>query len=219
MVASRGGIGVNPLVRIPRHVLAPMLAISLAAFHPAESSALPSKVVREILISAALVGAGFALDSSVQGVYPDGVPDKAPGTLVEVPGEVFGAAPFLLGGTAALAVDGVAYDRPKSLQTAKELGIAMGASTLVGWSIKLVTQRERPDGSNHYSFPSGHAAVTFAAATVIDRRYGGAAGWIAYTAAAFASEARVADDHHYLSDVIAGAIIGRLIGRFVTRNP
>ena len=196
-----------------------IVALSLAGLHPAESRASTSSVLKEVFISAAIVGVGFALDSSVQGEFPDLAPDTTPAAMVEVPGEVFGAAPFLLGGTALLAADGVAFKHPKSLQTAKELGLAMGASTLVGWSIKLVTQRERPDGSNHYSFPSGHAAVTFAAATVIDRRYGGAAGWLAYGAATLASEARVADDHHYLSDVVAGAIIGRLIGRFITRNP
>ena len=34
------------------------------------------------------------------------------------------------------------------------------------------SRRQRPDGSNHQSFPSGHAAVTFATATVIERHLG-----------------------------------------------
>ncbi len=206
-------------MRILPKLLTLILAFFLAGIHPTESRASTSSVLKEVFISAALVGAAFALDSSVQGEYPDMAPDTTPAAMVEVPGEVFGAAPLLIGGTALLAADGVAFKHPKALQTAKELGLAMGATTLVGWSIKLATQRERPDGSDHYSFPSGHSAVVFSAATVIDRRYGGAAGWLAYGAAAFAAEARVADDHHYLSDVVAGAIIGRLIGRFVTRNP
>ncbi|MGH7681766.1 MAG: phosphatase PAP2 family protein, partial [Candidatus Eiseniibacteriota bacterium] len=117
------------------------------------------------------------------------------------------------------AIQGATFGNPKSLRTAKELGLAMAGSTAVGWSIKVVSQRERPDGSDNYSFPSGHSAVAFSAATVLDRRYGGMVGWAAYGAAALVAESRVADDHHYLSDVVTGAIIGRLIGRFVTRHP
>ena len=36
-------------------------------------------------------------------------------------------------------------------------------------SLKFTVERPRPDGSTGYSFPSGHAAVTFATATVLDR--------------------------------------------------
>ena len=38
--------------------------------------------------------------------------------------------------------------------------------------LKYATQRERPDGSNPHSFPSGHASITFATATVIERHLG-----------------------------------------------
>jgi len=96
------------------------------------------------------------------------------------------------------------------------LGIALTASSVAVTLVKLVTHRERPDGSNYMSFPSGHATVAFAAATVLQRRYGGIVGWISYGAAAAAGEARIADDHHYLSDVVAGALLGHFIGRWVT---
>jgi hypothetical protein len=36
-------------------------------------------------------------------------------------------------------------------------------------SLKYTVQRPRPNGSSGYSFPSGHAAVTLATATVLDR--------------------------------------------------
>ena len=82
--------------------------------------------------------------------------------------------------------------------------------------LKILTDRERPGGSNQYSFPSGHAGTSFAAATVLDRRYGGAVGWIAYGLAGFVGASRVVGNHHYFSDVMAGAVIGRFFGRIFT---
>jgi membrane-associated phospholipid phosphatase len=163
-------------------------------------------------ISAAIIGTAFALDRSVK----PGFPDRVPEVLIEEPGEAFGGATLLIGGTATLATYGAAFNRAGALQSAKRLGLAMGATTATVWAIKYATQRERPDGSDHFSFPSGHTAVAFAAASVLDRQYGRTVGWLAYGAAAMAGEARIADNHHYLSDVVAGAVLGRLIGRLVT---
>jgi membrane-associated phospholipid phosphatase len=51
-----------------------------------------------------------------------------------------------------------------------------GGSILVGEGIaqglKHSVHERRPDGSGNDSFPSGHAAVSFAAAATIHRRYG-----------------------------------------------
>jgi len=38
-------------------------------------------------------------------------------------------------------------------------------------------------------------------------------------AAAFVAASRVIGDHHYLSDVVTGAVIGRFHGLLVTANP
>jgi membrane-associated phospholipid phosphatase len=173
-----------------------------------------SRVAGEVAVSAALIGGAFALDHLVT----PGWEDEGPQIAVEEPGEVSGSGSFLFAGTAALAVGGLVFHKPEALATAKDLGIALVATSAAVWALKVATQRERPDGSNAYSFPSGHTATAFAAATVLDRRYGGIVGWAAYGAAAMAGEARIADNHHYLSDVVAGAILGRVIGRYVTRN-
>jgi membrane-associated phospholipid phosphatase len=45
--------------------------------------------------------------------------------------------------------------------------------------IKQATRRSRPEGSG-YSFPSGHATVTFASATVLQRHFGWKVGLPAY---------------------------------------
>ena len=46
--------------------------------------------------------------------------------------------------------------------------------------IKFTTRRKRPDGSNDLSFPSGHAAITFAGATVLERHLGWKKAALAY---------------------------------------
>jgi membrane-associated phospholipid phosphatase len=73
-----------------------------------------------------------------------------------------------------------------------------------------------PDGSNNLSFPSGHAAITFAAAAVIERHLGWMGSVGAYAVAAYVSTSRLHDNVHYLSDVIFGAAIGTIAGRTVT---
>jgi membrane-associated phospholipid phosphatase len=78
----------------------------------------------------------------------------------------------------------------------------------VGPALKFTVQRERPDGSNDRSFPSGHAAGGFAAATALARHYGWKVAIPAYLGATFIAAARVYDNKHYLSDVTFGAAMG-----------
>ena len=81
--------------------------------------------------------------------------------------------------------------------------------------IKYTAQRERPDGSDHLSFPSGHSASAFATALVLQRHYGWKVGVPATAAAAYVAMARVHDNHHHLSDVIFGAAMGAAAQRTV----
>ncbi len=66
-------------------------------------------------------------------------------------------------------------------------------------------------GPGDYSFPSGHALSSFAAATVLsltDRRL----GWLAIPLACLIALSRVALYVHFPSDVLAGAVLGVLDG-------
>src|SRR5258708_12058164 len=66
------------------------------------------------------------------------------------------------------------------------------------------------------SFPSGHSTQAFAVASVIAAHYD--ALWIkitAYSGASAVAFARVEGNHHFTSDVLAGA----LIGTFVANTP
>jgi membrane-associated phospholipid phosphatase len=86
--------------------------------------------------------------------------------------------------------------------------------------IKFIVRRERPQGewgsiyrnTDPHSFPSGHAARAFLIAVVASAL---APLWLVillWVWAPLVSLARVAMGVHYLSDVIAGAILGAIVG-------
>ena len=82
-------------------------------------------------------------------------------------------------------------------------------------TIKLATNRDRPDGTR-WSFPSGHTSAAFTTATVLERRLGWKAGVPAYAAAAYIGASRLQENRHFASDVLFGAAIGIVSGRSAT---
>ena len=98
------------------------------------------------------------------------------------------------------------------------------ASKIITPTLKQTFDRSRPsvaedatDFSGGESFPSNHATQAFLMATVVAHHYD--SPWVdrgAYALAALVSLARMYDDAHWLSDVIAGAAIGTATARFIT---
>ncbi len=83
--------------------------------------------------------------------------------------------------------------------------------------LKYSVQRPRPDGSDNLSFPSGHTSAAFTLATVAEHHYGWQIGVPAYLLAAGIGYSRMEKDKHNLSDVLAGATLGIIVGRTVGR--
>ena len=90
-----------------------------------------------------------------------------------------------------------------------------GASVAVAFvgktALKAMIKEERPDHSDNKSFPSGHAAMAFAAARSIDKEFRKDCIWIpiaGYAAATAIGIERVASDRHHWYDVVAGAAVG-----------
>ncbi len=80
-------------------------------------------------------------------------------------------------------------------------------------TLKRTTNVERPDGSNRHSFPSGHTAAAFMTATMLTKEFGHISPWIgigAYATATATGFMRMANNKHWLSDVLTGAGIGIL---------
>lgn len=86
----------------------------------------------------------------------------------------------------------------------------MAATVLL---LKHTSQVTRPDGSNSHSFPSGHTATAFMAATMMSKEYGDRSPWYsigAYSVATATGLMRMTNNKHWLSDVLVGAGIGIL---------
>ncbi|RMF10379.1 MAG: phosphatase PAP2 family protein [Candidatus Neomarinimicrobiota bacterium] len=133
-------------------------------------------------------------------------------------GDVYGgywAQWFLLGG---LLLDNRHQLRDRTTHLKLEAaGMAFAANGVVTWAIKLGVNRTRPNGG-HHSFPSGHTSNAFAIAAVADETWGHGIGAVAYGMAGVVGLSRIHDNKHYLSDVVAGATLGTLIGRAFVRS-
>ncbi|MGL5359061.1 MAG: phosphatase PAP2 family protein [Shewanella sp.] len=91
------------------------------------------------------------------------------------------------------------------------------SSRVVVEGLKYGVNKDRPDGSGDDSFPSGHTADSFMAASFIQQRYGWQYGLPAYALASYVGYTRVASDQHYLEDVLVGAAIGALAGWYFAK--
>lgn len=94
-----------------------------------------------------------------------------------------------------------------AVNTVASVGVAYIGKTV----LKAVVNEERPDHSDHKSFPSGHASMAFAAARSIDKEFRKDCIWIpiaGYAAATAIGVERVVNDHHHWYDVVAGAALG-----------
>ncbi len=81
------------------------------------------------------------------------------------------------------------------------------------FGLKKLTHQLRPDKSGNNSFPSGHTAQAFAAATFLSEEYKSKFTWMPYVAYGIASSVgvlRMANNKHYISDVLVGAGLGIL---------
>ena len=132
------------------------------------------------------------------------------------PGEMLGGALLQAGGSLVIYGVGKLWSKPGIEDLGRDLVRAQIVTQSLTFVIKASTGRERPDGANHRSFPSGHASASFASATVLQRHYGWKAGIPAYAGAGLVAASRLNESRHYLSDVVFGAALGIMVGRTVT---
>ena len=131
-------------------------------------------------------------------------------------GEVLGSATVQVGGAFATYGFGKLFSNPGVQELGRDLVRAQIVTQTLTQALKVAVRRERPDGSNQKSFPSGHASGSFATATVLQRHYGWKVGIPAYAVAGYIASSRLSEARHYLSDVVFGAAVGTLVGRTVT---
>jgi PAP2 superfamily len=131
------------------------------------------------------------------------------------PGRVIGVV-VPIGGSVGTYVWGRMRNQPKVSHVGSDLIQAQVVAQALTISLKYATRRERPDQSDATSFPSGHAASTFAFATALERHLGWRYAVPAFTAASYVAASRLPANRHWLSDVVFGATVGIIAGRTVT---
>ena len=83
--------------------------------------------------------------------------------------------------------------------------------TVIVQGMKRTISSERPSGSGMNSMPSGHTAQAFVSATILDMEYRDTSPWISvggYAVATTTAIYRMANNQHWISDVLIGAGIG-----------
>src|SRR5467141_2478153 len=177
-------------------------------------------------------GTGVALHYDAQAQQDLGIDKSRIDTSNIISG--FGSPYATLGGAAGLYFLGLRTHNEHLAETGRLGAEAIVDSLLVVEALKLTTNRERPNegngqggfwphGTRSYeldgSFPSGHAAESFALARVIASEYPSKPVQIAAYAFALAiSSSRVTARQHFPSDVLVGGTFGYLIGGYVVRH-
>ena len=121
-------------------------------------------------------------------------------------------------GVAALSYAyGEAYKDQEAANVGRRLFEALAINDLLTLGLQIATNQERPNGRQKMAFPSGHTSSSFALAAVLDGVYGPLVGIPMYGFAGFVGAARLDSNKHHLSDVLAGAALGYVVGRTVTK--
>jgi hypothetical protein len=173
---------------------------------------------QNMFIAAGGGAAAIAVHPADRGVNTSMVNNYAAWNAFFAPGKYIGDTPEQIAGAIATYAYGRWRDQPKVSHFGMDLLQAQILGEILFNPIKLATQRLRPDGSDHLSFPSGHATITFATATVIERHLGWRKALLAYGVATYVAASRLHDDKHWLSDVVFGAAVGTIAGRTVVHH-
>lgn len=100
----------------------------------------------------------------------------------------------------------------------KNLAISMILTDVFTRAIKKSVFKIRPDGSNDNAFPSGHTSITFASGAVVYEEFKNSSSLLAYSGYGFATLTgglRMANNKHWVSDVLVGAGLGILVTKLV----
>lgn len=100
----------------------------------------------------------------------------------------------------------------------KNLFIAGYATDWITFKIKEWVFKQRPTGRQSNSFPSGHTSFAFVGSSVLYQEFKDTSAWLAYSGHFFAATTggfRIANNEHYITDVLVGAGIAMLITELV----
>jgi membrane-associated phospholipid phosphatase len=139
-------------------------------------------------------------------------------TTVFQGGNIAGTFAFQFGAGFATYGLGRSFGNDKAVVVGRDIVRAQILSQVLVQGMKMTIRRERPDGSNNLSFPSGHAASAFATAGVLHKYYGWEVGVPAYAFGSYVALARMSWNKHHATDVVMGAGFGLASARTVTMS-
>jgi len=119
-------------------------------------------------------------------------------------------------GVGGLGLVTLAYGHATGDNDAVELGEDLATSFVATSALVAVLKRSigrtRPNGGK-YAMPSGHTAGAFSSVPVMWYHAGWKTGLAFGSLSVLTGLARIEDNKHYLSDVVAGATLGLVVGR------
>lgn len=117
----------------------------------------------------------------------------------------------------ALWVYGSIYNDRKAKQAGVAVLLSIAAAGLLAELLKLGLQMPRPKPRASYGFPSGHASTAFALTGSLGVAFPQWSPFL-YLLAILTGISRLYFRAHSVSDVVGGAVVGTLIGIFMTRR-
>lgn len=156
--------------------------------------------------------------------------DQLSGALFDPWGDGYYSVP-LVGG---LFLYGHFNKKPREKSIAITTAKAMAVSAVYISTMKKIFHRHRPNkypanpfawegpslSHEHNAFPSGHTVIAFTVASVLGSEYKDKPfiPITLYSLAGFTAASRLNDNKHWVSDVVAGALLGYGIGKLVYNN-
>ncbi|HUS06737.1 MAG TPA: phosphatase PAP2 family protein [Bryobacteraceae bacterium] len=166
----------------------------------------------------------ISVDRRLSSQLPNTVDQMAWSRRVSQVGAAYTAYPI----AGAFYLGGALFDNPKARETGALGAEALTDSLIVVSLLKLAFGRERPlegEGKGKFfqrrnGFPSGHAMMSFAFASVVSHEYrkGKIVPILAYGVSTLISASRFSGRKHFASDIIAGAGAGYFIGTYVFKT-
>ena len=141
-------------------------------------------------------------------------PDRELGFVLDA-GNVYGEGRLVGGLCLASLSYGALAGSERFMDLGEDLTLSFLGTGLATGVLKFSVNRHRPNGGEH-SFPSGHTSSAASTVVVLWRHLGWRAGVPAAIMTGVTGAARIEAQKHYLSDVIAGATVGLVMGRLVT---
>ncbi len=169
--------------------------------------------VKPLLIGGLATGVAAIPNKRLEGYFRDKEP-----SLFRHPGDLAGAKWVTVPSLAGFLLISRTTENKRLRSFAYSLTQGYAVSQVLIGGIKTVVSSERPNGQNNASFPSGHTAGAFSFATIFSHHYGKKLGIPAYVAAVYMGYARMDDRARRLTDVVAGATLGYIVGRTVVRR-